>query len=205
MEQFYTIAMFVSIITFTLSTVLTPGPNNIMLLSSGLTFGYKRTLPHIFGVMLGFPIMVICIGLGMDFILKEYPVLLVLLKVISFVYLLWMAYKIATNIAIYDEKNTNKSTPFTFLQAALFQWLNPKAWIMAITAISIFVSNESDVFVQVCIIALIYLFSSIVSTNFWAYGGVILHRFLQKPLQISIFNKIMAFILVVSVLPFLFE
>ena len=95
MEEFYTVAMLLSIATFTLSTVSTPGPNNIMLLSSGLTFGYKRTVPHMFGIMLGFPFMVLLVGLGVLF--EKFPIIFSILKIIGILYLFWMAFKIATN------------------------------------------------------------------------------------------------------------
>jgi len=205
MEHLYSIAMLISITTFTLSTVLTPGPNNIMLLSSGLTFGYKKTIPHILGVMLGFPFMVILVGLGMDAIFTKFPLLFGILKVIGIIYLCWMAYKIATNGNSYDTNDISESKPFTFLQSAAFQWVNPKAWIMAITAISVFVTSESNSLMQVFIIALIYMLSGIISTNSWALGGVLLHKLIKNQKLIKVFNIIMAILLISSIIPFMFE
>ena len=205
MEEFYTITMLISIGTFTLSTVMTPGPNNIMLLSSGLTFGYKRTIPHMFGVMFGFSFMVVLVGLGMGIIFKKFPFIFSTLKIIGILYLFWMAYKIANNDEGYEVDKENKSNPFTFLQAAAFQWVNPKAWIMAITSISVFVtSNENSLF-QVLTIAFIYLLSGIISTNSWALGGVILKRIIKDKTSVKIFNITMAILLLLSVVPFIFE
>lgn len=204
MEHFYTFSMLLSIATFTFSTVMTPGPNNIMLLSSGLTFGYKRTLPHILGVMLGFPMMVVLVGFGMGVIFDKYPFILSVLKIVGFFYLLWMAYKIATNISIYEVKD-REGKPFSFLQAAAFQWVNPKAWIMAITSISIFVTSIENPFIQVLSVATIYLLSGVISTNTWALGGVLLKQVLKSKKSVSIFNKTMAFLLIISVLPFILE
>ncbi len=203
MVEFYTWSMLLSIVTFTLSTVLTPGPNNIMLLSSGLTFGYRRTIPHIFGIVLGFPFMVIVVGLGMGAIFEQFPFLFTVLKIVGIIYLFWMAYKIATNKSVYNiDDNSNNSKPFSFLQAAIFQWVNPKAWIMAITSISVFVTSEQYHFQEVFIVSFIYFLSGIISTNSWALGGVILKRFITNEHYVHIFNITMALLLVVSILPF---
>ena len=204
MENFYTVTMLISISTFTLSTVLSPGPNNIMLLSSGLTFGYKKTIPHILGVMLGFPLMVIIVGLGMGVIFEQYPIALKILKIVGILYLFWMAYKIATNSSTYSNDNSN-SQPFTFIQSAGFQWVNPKAWIMAITSVSVFVIDGNSSFIQVFVIAFIYMLSGVISTNTWALGGVFLKSIIKNEKSIKIFNIIMAVLLVASVLPLVFE
>lgn len=205
MENFYTLAMLLSIATFTLSTVITPGPNNIMLLSSGLTFGYKRTVPHMLGIMLGFPFMVLLVGLGLGIIFEKFPILFTVLKVVGIAYLFWMAFKIANNKSSFDIKEDENSKPFTFLQSAAFQWVNPKAWIMAITAISIFVTSKDDSLIQVTIIAVIYMLSGVVSTNTWTVGGLLLKRFIKEESSVRKFNILMAVLLVVSVLPIIFE
>jgi len=205
MEEFYTVAMIISIATFTLSTVLTPGPNNIMLLSSGLTFGYKRTIPHMLGIMIGFPFMVLLVGLGLGIVFERFPLIFSALKIVGILYLLWMAFKIANNKSSFDVKEAEKSKPFTFVQSAAFQWVNPKAWIMAITAISIFVTSQENNFMQVLIIALIYMLSGLISTNTWTAGGVVLKRFIKSQSSIKIFNVTMAILLVASVLPTILE
>lgn len=205
MEEFYTVAMMLSIATFTLATATTPGPNNIMLLSSGLTFGYKRTIPHILGVMLGFPFMVLLVGLGLGFIFEKFPVIFSVLKIVGIAYLFWMAYKIANNKSSFNVNEDENSKPFTFLQSAAFQWVNPKAWIMAVTAISIFVTAQDDTLMQVCIIAVIYMLSGMISSNVWTAGGVVLKRFIKSENGIKIFNMTMALLLIASVLPILFE
>ena len=205
MFEIYTITILVSIFTFTLSATITPGPNNIMLLSSGLTFGYKSTLAHIFGIVFGFPIMVLLVGLGLGIVFEKFPMILDILKNVGILYLVWMAYKIANNKSTYDLKDDQKSEPFTFLQAALFQWVNPKAWIMAISSISIFVKPDVDSLMQIVLIALIFLLSAIVSCNTWVIGGVALKKIIKSEKSIRIFNISMAILLVVSVLPIIFE
>jgi len=203
MDKIYTYTMLFSIATFTLSTVLSPGPNNIMLLSSGLTFGYKKTIPHMLGIILGFPFMVLLIGLGLGFVFESYLFIFIALKYIGILYLFWMAYKIANNASRLD--TTNNSKPFTFIQSAIFQWLNPKAWIMAVTSTSVFVTSSIYAYEQVFIIAFIYLLSGLVSTNGWTLGGVVLKKFIKDEKMIKIFNITMAILLVASILPFVFE
>jgi len=205
MQEFYTIAMVLSIATFTMSTVMSPGPNNIMLLSSGLTFGYKKTIPLMFGIILGFPLMVLVIGLGLGALFEKFPLVLKVLKIVGILYLFWMAYKIARNTSSYeiDENNQNKS--FTFIQSALFQWVNPKAWIMAITSISVFVSSNENSMFQVIIIAFIYCLSLCISSNTWAFGGILLKKFIRNAKSVQKINIVMALLLVASVLPMLFE
>ena len=205
MEEFYTLTMLISIATFTFSTVITPGPNNIMLLSSGLTFGYKRTLPHIFGVMFGFAFMVVLVGLGMGVVFEKFPLIFIILKIVGVAYLFWMAYKIATSSDSFEVDEDNKSNPFTFLQASAFQWVNPKAWVMAITSISVFVTSSEDSLFQVLTIAFIYLLSGVISTNSWALGGVILKKVIKDTKWVKIFNIAMAILLVASVLPFIYN
>lgn len=199
-----TFTILLSIISFAIATAFTPGPNNLMLLSSGLTFGYKRTLAHIVGVAVGFPMMVLAVGLGVGVVLEHYPMVYEVLKVLGFGYLLWMAWHIAnTQGSIHADSYTNDK-PFTFIQAALFQWINPKAWIMAVTAISSFTIQNADVWYQVAIIAFVYLIVGVFSTHTWALGGVLLHRWLESQRAIRNFNRVMALLIVVSVLPFMF-
>ena len=201
MENLYTGAMFLSILSFAFATAMSPGPNNFMLLSSGLTFGYQKTMPHIMGVMVGFPIMVMAIGLGMGSVFELYPWLYNVLKVVGIAYLLWMAWKIATSNSTMSTNDEVKK-PFTFVQAVLFQWVNPKAWVMVITAMGSFITSTQQAFLQVVIIALTYLCIGLLSTNFWALGGVYLQRFISNEKRVRVFNILMALLIVFSVFPF---
>ena len=205
MEEIYTLTMVLSIVTFTLSSVMTPGPNNIMLITSGLTFGYKDTVPHILGIVLGFTVMVVLVGLGMGMVFQRFPWFLSLLKVVGMLYLCWMAYKIANNTSHYEIDEHKKSKPFSFLQAAAFQWVNPKAWIVSITAVSIFVTPKENALLQIFVIAFIYMLSGMLSCHVWALGGIVLKRFLKQEKVIRIVNISMAVLLVASVVPFVFE
>ncbi len=203
MEELYTITMLVSIAAFALTATITPGPNNVLLLSSGLTFGYKRTLPHVFGVFLGFAVMVLLVGLGIGILFERFPIVLKILKIVGIIYLLWMAYKIGSSKG--NMKIKEKHKPFTFIQAALFQWVNPKGWIMSMTAMSIFVTSKDNSISQVIIIAFLFLLAGAISCNTWAIGGVALKRFIKDENHVRKFNLIMAILLVVSILPVIIE
>lgn len=120
-------------------------------------------------------------------------------------HLLWMAWHIANTQGSLNTKEQQNDKPFTFLQAALFQWVNPKAWIMAVTAISSFTTQSSDVLYQVSIIAFIYLAVGVFSTHSWALGGVLLHKWLESEKAIRTFNRVMALLIVLSVVPFMLE
>ena len=205
MFEIYTFTFLVSIASFTLATVMTPGPNNIMMLSSGLNFGYKKSIPHMLGVALGFPIMVICVGMGINIIFKIFPLAYDIMKIIGFIYLIWMAWQIANSSVEIKENENKNNKPFTFIQIVLFQWINPKAWIMAVTAISSFTVPNEDIFMQVIVIAFIYLLSGLISTNTWTLGGVFIKKLLKNKKTVRIFNITMAILLVMSIIPVMFE
>ncbi len=204
MNQIYTLTMIISITSFALASTMTPGPNNIMLLSSGLTFGYKRTIPHALGINFGFPVMVICVGLGVGKLFEVFPFVYTALKVVGISYLFWMAWHIANTKGSPATQNKNDK-PFTFFQAALFQWVNPKAWVVAITSTAAFITDHQIAFTQVMIISCIYFFCGILSTNSWSLGGVMLKQFIQNERLIKFFNITMAILIVGSILPFVFE
>ena len=205
MQEIYTLSVLLSIFSFAFVMVITPGPNNILLLSSGLNFGYKKSLPSIFGVMLGFPIMVIIVGLGIGIIFKNYPYVYYIMKIIGIIYLFYIAYQIATSNDEIKSSSVKEKKPFTFIQIVIFQWLNPKAWVMAITSTTLYVTNNNHSIIQVFIIAFIFLLMGIISTNSWTLGGVFLQNILKIKLHIKIFNIFMAVLIIVSVLPILFS
>ena len=196
--------MLLSIFLFAIATAFSPGPNNLMLLSSGLTFGYKKTIPHILGVMVGFPLMVIAVGLGVERVFELFPSLYDILKVFGLAYLLWMAWQIANFSGSMSKDDEKRQKPFSFIQAAVFQWLNPKAWIMAITATTSFITSSTHLFVQIMIIAFVYLLVGLGSTNAWALGGLFLQRVISNERHVRVFNVSIAVLIVLSVGPFMF-
>mgnify|MGYP005988612231 CR=1 FL=1 len=188
---------------FSIATSLTPA-NNIMLLSSGLTYGYKRTIPHVLGVVIGFPLMTVFVGLGLGAFFKLYPIAFTVLKVLGILYLLWLAWKIANSKPTFKENDEN-SQPLKFIPIVLFQWINPKNWIKIITAMSVYVTSVEYATMQIMIITLIFFITVIISANSWALGGVILKKLIKSDVGIKRFNIIMAILLVLSIVPTIFE
>lgn len=196
----YTFTLLVSIFMFSFATSMTPGPNNIMLLSSGLTFGYKRTIPHILGVVLGFPFMTICVGLGLGKFFEIYPFAFEILKVIGIAYLLYLAWKIANSSPKIKENDEN-AQPLKFFPIVAFQWLNPKNWMKIVTAVSVYVVSVEDALMQIVIISLIFFLTVFISANSWAIGGVVLKKLIKSDVGIRRFNITMAVLLVLSIVP----
>ena len=192
-----------AVLLFSVVMAFTPGPNNAMLASSGSRFGLARTLPHAAGVTLGFPVMIFLVGLGLASILLASPLLQLAMKSVSCAYLLWMAFQIARSHSA--KENSGRAQPLTFLQAAAFQWINPKAWLMAVGAISAYTSANGRLYIEVAIIAAVSLVVSIFSTLTWAAFGAGIRRWLRSARALRLFNLAMALSLVASMVPIMLE
>ncbi|MEB6677015.1 LysE family translocator [Acinetobacter haemolyticus] len=188
---------FFSFIVYSTVTSITPGPNNIMLAASGLNFGLKRSIPHILGIGFGFGVMVILVGYGIGAALGSSPLLYEILKIIGISYLLYLAYKIYRAGSIKTDTKVDK--PLSFMGAALFQWINPKAWIMAMGAITTYSSANSRL-VEFVFIGVIFGLVSIPSVGVWAYMGEKLKMIVNHPRKVQLFNTVMALLLVASVI-----
>ncbi|GBR24702.1 LysE family translocator [Gluconobacter japonicus] len=193
---------FAPLVLFTFVASVTPGPNNMMLASSGLTHGFRKTIPHMLGVALGFVVMVVLLGLGLGGLFEHAPWFYVALKYASAAYLLWLAWKIATSSSAPEAKS--KGQPITFLQAAGFQWVNPKAWVMAVGIIAAYVPKEGFFF-NLAIASLICGIVNFPSVALWAGFGAGMRRWLHRPLLLKSFNYTMALLLVASLYPLAFE
>jgi threonine/homoserine/homoserine lactone efflux protein len=180
---------------FALVSSITPGPNNMMLMASGANFGLRRTVPHALGVGVGFTLMIILVGLGLMGLFDLLPVLNSVLKFVSVVYLLWLAWKIA-NAAAPDTASGARGKPMTFVQAMLFQWVNPKAWSMALTAIALYAPDRN--LGAVLLVAVIFGLINLPSTSLWAVMGQVLRGWLSSPGRLRAFNWTMAALLVGS-------
>tara|TARA_A200000159_G_scaffold119154_1_gene113069 strand:- start:9 stop:620 length:612 start_codon:yes stop_codon:yes gene_type:complete len=190
---------YLTIILFAIATCVTPGPNNTMIMTSGLNYGIQRSLPHYLGIILGFPAMVVAVGLGLASLFEQYAVLHLLLKVAGASYLTFLAWKIAS--APVSDLSVTEGKPFTFLQAAAFQWVNPKAWVLAVGATAIYTVVGSDYSLQVLVIAIIFLVFGAPCIMLWLWFGASLKRLLQKPESVKYFNYAMATLLMLSLLP----
>ena len=192
---------FIALILFVLSTSGTPGPNNIMILTSGVNHGIKSSIPHVLGVNIGFPVMIICVGLGAMTLFKQWPIAHQLIQIIGIFYLSYLAYKIAT-MPVQNKIQEGKK-PISFLQAALFQWVNPKAWVMSVSAIVAFSTTNGNVLEQVLVIAAIYLIFGLPCSFTWLFIGKWLQSILTNTRYVQCFNIIMAGVLLLSLLPML--
>lgn len=195
--------LLIAISIFAVSTSITPGPNNIMIMASGVNFGVRKSLPHYLGICLGFPVMVAVIGLGFGFVFDRYPVIHQVIKIIGIVYLLYLSWLIANSAP--KSLDAAKSKPILFWQAVLFQWVNPKAWIMATGAVAAYTTAASDIYAQVLVISLVFLLVSFPCIGSWLFFGVFLKRFLKKRSHQQTFNICMATLLVISILPITYD
>jgi threonine/homoserine/homoserine lactone efflux protein len=190
-----------ALLGFVVVTLFTPGPNNTMLMSSGLNFGFRRGLPHLWGVALGFAVMVLAVGLGLGAVFQAYPALYTVLKYVGAAYLLYLAWQIAMAGAP-DPEGTTQGRPITFLEGAAFQWLNPKGWVMAVGAISTYAAVAtfpSNVF----LIAFLFGSLGILSSASWLGFGTSLRQLLKSPRTVRAVNIAMAVLLVASLWPIL--
>lgn len=188
-----------ALVLFAFVSSITPGPNNLMLMASGANFGFRRTIPHMLGVNLGFVFMCLVVGVGLAQVFEAYPVSYTILKVFSVGYLLWLAWKIAHAAPIQSRDVAGQ--PMTMLQAAAFQWVNPKAWAMVLTAISVYTPDQT---VQmVVLVSLIFAVVNLPSIGTWTVLGQQMARFLTSPRRLVVFNWSMAALLVASLYPVL--
>lgn len=188
---------------FALVTSITPGPNNTMLLASGVNFGFNRTIPHMLGISCGFFLLVVAVGFGLGAVFQAYPILYTVLRYVGAAYLLYLAWKIAHSGPGGDSAH-GEAKPISYLGAAAFQWVNPKAWIMAIGAISTYTPMQGY-FYNVVIIAAVFAIINLPSVGLWAACGTLLRNVLKDPRWLRVFNWGMAALLVISLYPLLLE
>ncbi|MFN3500319.1 MAG: LysE family translocator [Pannonibacter indicus] len=194
--------LIAAFILYAFVSSITPGPNNTMLLASGVNFGLGASLPHILGINIGFSILVLSCGLGIGALFELWPALHDVLKYAGALYMAWLAWKIARSGA--PQTAGAKPKPFTFLQAAAFQWINPKAWIMAIGAIAAYTPADGF-FTNVLIITLLYSLTGGPSSLAWATAGTLLRGFLANPKRLQVFNIAMALLLLASLYPVMID
>jgi threonine/homoserine/homoserine lactone efflux protein len=185
---------------FAFTTSITPGPNNMMLFASGVNFGFTRTIPHMLGIGAGFLSLLVAVGLGLGALLHSVPMLYIALKFAGGAYLVWIAWKIGTSRTLSEGKAG--AAPMSFLQAAAFQWINPKAWVMAVTAMATYTSEQAYL-TNVLIVGVIFAIVNVPSVSTWAGFGSALRQWLSEPVRLKWFNITMAVLLVLSLWPML--
>lgn len=192
-------SLLVAFLMFALVMFFTPGPNNIMLLSSGLTYGFRRTIPHIAGITIGFAFMVAAVGLGLGTIFIAYPVLQTILKYLGAAYLIYLAWQIGMAEPSAPEQDNSRG-PMTFWGAAMFQWVNAKGWVMVIGTITAYAAIASFPW-NILIQTVISLAMGAVSTVVWALFGMALRPILTSRAAVRAFNVVMALLLLASLYP----
>ena len=192
-----TYELLLALLGFAFVTSVTPGPNNMMLLSSGVNFGLRRTVPHMLGISVGHALMVFLLGLGVAGAIRAFEHAGLVLKLASVGYMLWLAWKIAHAAAPGEGRTAGR--PFTFLQAAAFQWVNPKVWAMALGAVAAY-APEGTVG-SVALVAGVFACVNLPSVTVWAAAGQAVRRWLMAPGRLQAFNWTMAGLLVLSLWP----
>ncbi len=195
------IQLLLSLGVFSVVTSITPGPNNLMLLASGTNFGFRRTLPHALGVIIGFFILLLGTGFGLGAVLVAFPSLHLALKIAGGVYLLYLAWRIAGSRVV-GEADLSSNRPLTFPEAALFQLINPKAWFMATTAMAVYTDPERQFF-SVIIVALVFIALNFPFVLTWAGCGMMLKRYFTGQAFLKWFNIVMALLLALCLWPLL--
>jgi len=197
-----TLGLVTAIVAFAFVSSITPGPNNMMLMASGANFGVRASLPHMAGVSLGFGVMVLIVGWGLAGIISALPWLYGVLRWLGAAYLLYLAFKIATAHGVGSKAVGSK--PMTFLQAAAFQWVNPKAWAIALGAVTTYAAKDRLI-LDVALITLLITVVTVPCVSIWAVFGVGVKRFLNRPGSMRAFNIGMALLLVASLYPLFTE
>ncbi len=190
-------------VVFAAVMYFTPGPNNVMLLSSGLTYGFRRTLPHITGIVIGMGFMIAAVGAGLGTIFIAYPMLQTILKYAGAAYLVYLAAMIAMSGPAKSDQD-NARGPMTFWGAAVFQWINVKGWVMVIGSITAYAAIAAFPW-NIVIQTLITLVVGIPATVAWTLFGSALRPVLTSPTAVRAFNIVMAILLLASLIPVLLE
>lgn len=193
--------MLFALLVYAFVTSVTPGPNNLMLLSSGVNFGFSRSIPHMLGIGIGFVVLLLAVGLGLGAVLTAFPPLHTALKVAGGAYLLYLAWKIAMTRSM-GGKGRQGTRPMTFMDAVAFQWVNPKAWVMAVTAMALYTVPQKP-FLSVLLVAGIFGIVNLPSVSLWAGFGTALRGFLSDPLRLKWFNIAMGVLLALTLWPML--
>jgi len=189
---------YLAFLLFAIVSGFTPGPNNIMVMTSGLNHGISKTLPHCLGVSIGFPVMAAAVGFGLSSVFSQYPLLHQVIKIVGISYLMYLAWKIANTRNPGASEKLQK--PLSFLQALAFQWVNPKAWVVIIGAVAAYTSGD-NLTLQIVYIMFTFLVIGALSVGLWLFMGAALQNIIQSQRQLQIFNVIMAIILITSVIP----
>ncbi len=196
----------IAVMLFAISSSVTPGPNNILVMTSGVNFGIKKSLPLLSGICVGFVVMLLLVGFGFAQLFELFPQLHFIIKCVGTLYLLYLAWLIAKSAGAMDTNTANsQSEPLSFMKGALFQWVNAKAWVVSTGAIAAFTTLESNFYSQNLTIALTFLLVSFPCVGIWLLFGSMLKKLLKSQQNMRWFNYSMSGLLVLSVVPVINE
>lgn len=182
-----------ALITLAFVASITPGPNNLMLLASGMNHGVARTLRHVAGVSLGFAFLIFLVAMGLGTLFERYNALEVVLKVVGGCYLAYLAWKIFTTTGVKAAEGT--AAPLTFLQAAAFQWVNPKAWVMATTATSTLLDTEASLLAGAASLTAVFWVVNLPCIVTWMLSGAYAQRWVETKRHVTMINRTLGVLL----------
>jgi threonine/homoserine/homoserine lactone efflux protein len=199
------IASLASLALFCFAMSATPGPNNVMVMASAARYGVRRTLPHVFGITFGFPLMLGLVGAGIGAIIVASPPIHHAFEAAAALFMLWLAWRIATAGAPHAAAPDSRARPLTFFEAALFQWVNPKAWVIAVAAIALYTRGAAELhggfWIDIAVIATAFALICLPTLLGWAAFGRSAGVFLKSELHFRLFNAAMAALLVLALIP----
>ena len=196
-----TLDTLVALVVYAFVTSITPGPNNFMLLASGVNFGFQRTVPHILGISIGFAFLFVAVGFGLGALLTAFPALHTALKIAGGAYLLYLAWRIAMSRSL-GKNGGATARPMRLYEAAAFQWVNPKAWVLAVTSMAVYADPQQP-FLSIAVVVLVFTLVGLPSVSTWAGFGVALRGFLADPVRLKWFNIAMGVLLAATLWPML--
>ena len=186
----------VAVMSLAFVASITPGPNNLMLWASGLNHGVSGTLRHLAGVNIGFSFLLFVIAVGLGTVFERFPTVELTLKLAGGAYLLYLAYGIFTSVPTTDAE---RRPPMTFVQAALFQWVNPKAWVMGITATSTGLDEGAPLLLAALMLALVFGAVNLPCISAWMLSGAFASRFLDDEKRLRMANRFLGILLAATV------
>jgi len=199
-----TMDLLLALAGFAFVASITPGPSNLILLASGVNFGFRRTAPVVLGVSFGFLSMLLIVGMGVGQVLRTNETVYAILRILSVLYVLWLAWKIATSLPPQAEEGSPSARPITFWQASLLQWVNPKAWAVALI-VTVSYTTPADYLLSLLLIISVFGIVNLPSISAWAMFGVLLRQVLSDPVKVRVFNVAMALLLVAAMAPILMD
>jgi threonine/homoserine/homoserine lactone efflux protein len=198
--------ILIAIIGFAAASSITPGPNNLLVMTSGLNHGVVASLPLVAGISFGFAFMVLAVGIGLGAVIQAHPGLHTATKAAGLCYMLWLAWKVATAPPALDARSTgsDQSRPLSAIAGAAFQWVNPKAWAVALSATAAFSTPGAEPH-RLIWLAAIFAMVAVGSLTIWSVFGGVMRRLVDNPRAIFAFNVVMALLLVASAVPIAFD